>query len=163
MTATTSGSRMALTIDTQDEGVRIAAAALKDMREGNPPGDSTNAVLASFAASRHERSHPSHSPTRREYLLVPFFPYLQLKPKFPHFYFIKCRSPLRHPYFLSLPLRLQTPSIHPSSSVWTDPRHPTASTASPQALRFDQHRIRLRPSFTPQHHRRTFTCAACRL
>ena len=163
MTATASGSRMALTIDTQDEGVRIAAAALKDMREGNPPADSTNTVLASFAASRHERSHPSHSPTRREYLLVLFFAYLQLKPNFPHFYFIKSHSLLRRPCFLSLHLRLQTPLIPPSLSVSTDPRHPTASTASPQAHRFDQHQIRLRPSFTPQHHRRTFTCAACRL
>lgn len=73
MTATTSGTRMALTIDTQDEGVRIAAAALKDMREGNPPVDPTNTVMASFATSRHERSHPSHSPTRRKHLLAPFF------------------------------------------------------------------------------------------
>lgn len=76
MTATTSGSRMALTIDTQDEGVRIAAAALKDMREGNPPADPTSTVMASFATSRHERSHPSHSPTRRKHLLVPFSFYL---------------------------------------------------------------------------------------
>jgi hypothetical protein len=73
MTATTTSSRMALTIDTQDEGVRIAAAALKDMREGNPPVDPTNAVVAPFAASRHEHSRPSHSPSRRKHLLLPLF------------------------------------------------------------------------------------------
>ena len=72
MTATASGSRMTLTIDTQDEDVRIAAAALKDMREGNPPIDPTNTASAAFVAPRHERSHPSHSPSRRKHLLVPF-------------------------------------------------------------------------------------------
>lgn len=72
MAATTSGSRMTLTIDTQDEDVRIAAAALKDMREGNPPVDPTNPASASLVASRHERSHPSRSPSRRKHLLMPF-------------------------------------------------------------------------------------------
>jgi hypothetical protein len=72
MAATTSGSRTTLTIDTQDEDVRIAAAALKDMREGNPPIDPINTVPASFTPSRHERSHPTHSPSHCKHLLVPF-------------------------------------------------------------------------------------------
>jgi hypothetical protein len=93
MAATTSGARMALTIDTQDEGVRIAAAALKDMREGNPPVDSTNPVMASFATSRHERSHPSHSPTRREHLLEPFFLFITAQPEFFPFLFHQVSQP----------------------------------------------------------------------
>jgi len=88
MTATTSGSRMALTIDTQDEGVRIAAAALKDMREGNPPVDPT-----SFAASRHERSQASHSPTRREHLFVPFFLVITAQFEFLPFLFHQVSQP----------------------------------------------------------------------
>lgn len=95
MAATTSGSRMALTIDTQDEGVRIAAAALKDMREGNPPADPTSTVMASFATSRHERSHPSHSPTRREHFLIPFFCLITAQSEFLPF-FISSSLAARH-------------------------------------------------------------------
>jgi len=85
MTTTASGSRTTLTIDTQDEDVRIAAAALKDMREGNPPIDPTTTASASFVASRHERSHPSHSPSRRKHLLVFIHCSLQLSLNFSEF------------------------------------------------------------------------------
>jgi hypothetical protein len=132
-----------LTIDTQDEDVRIAAAALKDMREGNPLIDPTNTASASFAAPRHERSHPSHSPSRRKQSSRAVYFSFQLSLNFSDFYIKQSRNPAT-PSLLSIASSATSNSFDTPQIAGVD-RSTTPNSVYSQspAHRFDRHLNRL--------------------